>query len=91
MLTVGTIIYSECSAVCPIFVFHLAIFLFSYLKTVLFIYLITGFTQTWKVREIIYSVGLLVLHWVSSQVVDKVMLSRYGRYWGNKTPGADQN
>jgi len=28
---------------------------------------------------------------VPPQVADRGMLARYGGYWGNKIPGADQN
>jgi len=36
-------------------------------------------------------VELLVSHRVSPRVADRGMLARYGGYWGNKIPGADQN
>ena len=34
---------------------------------------------------------LLVFHRAPPLVVDKGTLTRYGGYWGNKIPGADQN
>jgi len=36
-------------------------------------------------------VELLVSHRMPPQVADRGMLARYGGYWGNKIPGADQN
>ena len=34
---------------------------------------------------------LLVSHRVPPRVADRGMLARYGGYWGNKIPGAEQN
>jgi hypothetical protein len=34
---------------------------------------------------------LLVSYQMPPQVADRGMLTRYGGYWGNKIPGADQN
>jgi hypothetical protein len=34
---------------------------------------------------------LLVFHWAPPLVADRGMLTRYGRYRGNKIPGEDQN
>ena len=36
-------------------------------------------------------VELLISHRVPPRVADREMLARYGGYWGNKIPGADQN
>jgi len=44
-----------------------------------------------KVRLKRTRVELLVSHQVPPQVADRGMLAKYGGYWGNKIPGADQN
>jgi len=36
-------------------------------------------------------VVMLLSHRVPPWVADRGMLARYGEYWGNKIPGADQN
>jgi len=41
--------------------------------------------------HIMACVELLVSHWVPPRVADRGMPARYGGYWGNKIPGADQN